>query len=189
MLRFAHAWGLAFGSPLVGGPGFLLRRSFGGQHGLRRAAGGTLKAWGSFADSFARALRWGLTAFSPAVGVLRRRPSGRRFHHFPGASLRSRTGLACGSHWLAVRGFRYGVGLRSPRLRRAAGELLEASASHSGWTMRPSMPPATVITWPETWPESSSELRMTTCRATSSGCATFRNAIVLEIRRTCSSST
>ena len=40
------------------------------------------------------------------------------------------------------------------------------------------MPPATVTTWPVTWPESSSEASTTTWRATSSGCATLRSAIV-----------
>ena len=54
---------------------------------------------------------------------------------------------------------------------------------------RPSMPPATVTTWPVTWPESSSEARTTTCRATSSGWATLRSAIVRETRRTASGST
>ena len=39
----------------------------------------------------------------------------------------------------------------------------------SSWMTRPSMPPATVTTCPVTWPESSSEARTTTCRATSSG--------------------
>ena len=33
----------------------------------------------------------------------------------------------------------------------------------SSWTTRPSMPPATVTTWPVTWPESSSEASTTTC--------------------------
>ena len=35
------------------------------------------------------------------------------------------------------------------------------------------MPPATVTSWPVTWPESTSEASTTTCAATSSGWATF----------------
>ena len=31
--------------------------------------------------------------------------------------------------------------------------------SQSGWIVRPSMPPATVSTWPVTWPERASEAR------------------------------
>ena len=54
--------------------------------------------------------------------------------------------------------------------------------AQSSWTTRPSMPPATVTTWPVTWPESSSEASTTTWRATSSGCATLRSAIVRETR-------
>ena len=54
---------------------------------------------------------------------------------------------------------------------------------------RPSMPPATVTTWPVTWPDRTGEARTTTWAATSWGCATFRRAIVRETRRTCSSDT
>jgi hypothetical protein len=55
---------------------------------------------------------------------------------------------------------------------------------YSSCTTRPSMPPATVITWPVTWPEISSEASATTCRATSSGWATLRSAIVRDTART-----
>ena len=57
------------------------------------------------------------------------------------------------------------------------------------WMTRPSMPPATVTTWPVTCPDSSSDASTTTWRATSSGCATLRSAIVREIARTRSGST
>ena len=67
-----------------------------------------------------------------------------------------------------------------------AGVALRQSSS---WTTRPSIPPATVTTWPLTWPERTSEASTTTWAATSSGCATFRSAIVREIRRTASAST
>ena len=46
------------------------------------------------------------------------------------------------------------------------------------------MPPATMTTWPVTWPESSSEARTTIWRATSSAWPTFRRAIVCVARAT-----
>jgi hypothetical protein len=71
-----------------------------------------------------------------------------------------------------------GVGVMKRRgnspLCRSVGENYPAS----GCRTRPSMPPAIVTTWPVTWPESSSEASTTTCRATSSGRATFSRAIV-----------
>ena len=51
------------------------------------------------------------------------------------------------------------------------------------------MPPATVTTWPVTWPDRTGEARATTWPATSSGWATLRSAIVLEILRIASGST
>src|SRR5436190_1586364 len=48
------------------------------------------------------------------------------------------------------------------------------------------MPPATVTTWPVTWPETTGEASATTWAATSSGWATLRSAIVREMRATCS---
>src|SRR6266540_4054085 len=54
----------------------------------------------------------------------------------------------------------------------------------SGCSSRPSMPPATVTTWPVTCPEISSDARATTWRATSSGRATLRSAIVRVTLRT-----
>src|SRR5919201_2227950 len=74
------------------------------------------------------------------------------------------------------------------RLRSIEAARGQAASSYS-WTMRPSMPPATTTTWPVTWPESSSEARTTTWRATSSGRATLRSAIVLDTAWTRSSST
>src|SRR5437764_386286 len=62
------------------------------------------------------------------------------------------------------------------RLRGLDGGL--RPAVQFSWITRPSMPPATVTTWPVTWPESSSEARTTTCRATSSGWATIFRALV-----------
>ena len=58
------------------------------------------------------------------------------------------------------------------------GEPLEEPAHASAWTVRPSIPPATVTSSPVTWPESSSEARTTTARAMSSATATLRSAIV-----------
>src|SRR5262249_3033039 len=60
--------------------------------------------------------------------------------------------------------------------RRGSGEGL--GFRHCSWTVRPPLPPATVTSSPLTWPESSSEARTTTARATSSATATFRSAIV-----------
>src|SRR5205814_265043 len=54
--------------------------------------------------------------------------------------------------------------------RRLFGEPLEEAAHASSWMVRPSIPPATVTSSPVTWPESSSEARTTTARATSSAC-------------------
>ena len=50
------------------------------------------------------------------------------------------------------------------------------------------MPPATVTSSPVTWPDSSSEASTTTARATSSGAATLRSAIVRVTRSTTASS-
>jgi hypothetical protein len=44
-----------------------------------------------------------------------------------------------------------------------------ASPQRHSCRSRPSMPPATVTTWPVTCPDTSSDARTTTCRATSSG--------------------
>ncbi len=44
-----------------------------------------------------------------------------------------------------------------------------ASPCRHSCRSRPSMPPATVTTWPVTCPDTSSDARTTTCRATSSG--------------------
>jgi hypothetical protein len=52
--------------------------------------------------------------------------------------------------------------------------------------VRPSIPPATVTSSPVTWPDSSSEARTTTARATSSATATLRSAIV-RLRRSMNS--
>ena len=60
----------------------------------------------------------------------------------------------------------------------SCGEPLLEPAHASAWTVRPSIPPATVTSSPVTWPDSSSEARTTTARATSSARATLRSAIV-----------
>src|SRR5438128_9132796 len=72
---------------------------------------------------------------------------------------------------------------------RSAVAADEDSAATSSCTTRPSMPPATVTTWPVTWPDRTGDARTTTWAATSSGCATLRRAIVRETRRTCSAET
>src|SRR5262249_31426087 len=72
--------------------------------------------------------------------------------------------------------------------RSLLGEPLEEAAHAGSWMVRPSIPPATVTSSPVTWPESSSDARTTTARATSSAWATFRSAIVRLRRATNSSS-
>src|SRR5579862_4937904 len=67
---------------------------------------------------------------------------------------------------------------------RAVEQALQESAHASAWTVRPSIPPATVTSSPVMWPDSSSEARTTTARAMSSATATLRSAIVRLSRST-----
>ena len=57
--------------------------------------------------------------------------------------------------------------------RRVGREPLLEAAHASSWMVRPSIPPATVTSSPVTWPDSSSEARTTTARATSSATRDF----------------
>jgi hypothetical protein len=47
-------------------------------------------------------------------------------------------------------------------VHQAAGPTARRCSFQGSWTTRPSMPPATVTTWPVTWPESASEASTTT---------------------------
>ncbi len=88
------------------------------------------------------------------------------------------------------------IASHTPASRSWIRKVRDDVASRSTWRpfrrqscrTRPSIPPATTTTWPVTCPEISSEASATTCRATSSGCATLRSGIVREIRCTRSSS-
>jgi hypothetical protein len=63
-----------------------------------------------------------------------------------------------------------GMPVASPcRRKKTATRAKLASPCRHSCRSRPSMPPATVTTWPVTCPDTSSDARTTTCRATSSG--------------------
>src|SRR3954470_20708292 len=88
----------------------------------------------------------------------------------------------------------YGVGLTAifPAAAEDSAPDEDSGATyifHPSCTTRPSMPPATVTTWPVTWPEMTGDASATTCAATSSGCVTLRSAMVRAMRATCSSET